>query len=586
MNYHELWTGHIKAALNEAASKKGIALDTVELPALETPPEQAMGDLAMPMFPFAKIFRGNPAAIASEVATELEARTDSDRDGTVEAAGPYLNIRLPRSAFAAATLSRALAEGASYGANKLLEGERITIEFSSPNTNKPLHLGHLRNDALGESLRRILMACGADVRAVNLINDRGIHICKSMLAYQKFGNEETPESSGLKGDHLVGKYYVKYDQWAKSDSSAEEQAREMLRAWERGDEEVVALWRKMNGWVLDGITTTYEATGIHFDALYYESKTYSSGKEEILRGLDEGEFYRQEDGSVWVDLESEGLDKKILLRSDGTSVYVTQDIGTVIARYNDVPFDRMIYVVGSEQIYHFKVLFHVLRKLGFRWAEHLFHLSYGMVNLPEGKMKSREGTVVDADDLIAELQRLAAEEIREKEREDAVEDIDATAHAIAVGALHYFLLQVSPAKDMMFNPAESLSFTGNTGPYIQYTCARINSMFRKAADRGIEVNDLDPDVALLATDAEWALVRLVGRFPELVAKAGAEYSPSLIAGYLYDVAKSFSGYYHDHPILTAPDEPLRDARLYLSKAVLTVLANGVELLNIPYLDRM
>jgi arginyl-tRNA synthetase len=420
---------------------------------------------------------------------------------------------------------------------------------------------------------------------VNLINDRGIHICKSMLAYQKFGNGETPESSGQKGDHLVGDYYVRYNEWAKEDESAEEQAREMLRAWEAGDPDVVTLWKKMNSWVLDGVQQTYKATGVHFDALYFESETYTSGKEEILRGLSEGVFYKEDDGSVWADLESIGLDKKILLRSDGTSVYVTQDIGTVLARHADVPFDRMIYVVGSEQIYHFQVLFHLLRLLGYSWAPQLFHLSYGMVNLPEGKMKSREGTVVDADILLSELGELAKQEIREKERESAIDDVDATAAAIALGALHYYLLQVTPAKDMVFNTRESLQFTGNTGPYLQYVCARINSILRKADEAGVSVPE-NIDGSVLTSEAEWALARRIAGYPAVVEQAGREYSPSVIATHLYEVARAFSSFYHDHPVLTPEESAVRDGRLALCRAVLVVLRNGMSLLNIPYLDKM
>jgi arginyl-tRNA synthetase len=360
----------------------------------------------------------------------------------------------------------------------------------------------------------------------------------------------------------------------------------MLRAWEAGDEEVVALWKRMNEWVLEGISQTYEATGIRFDALYFESETYASGKSEVMRGLEDGAFYREDDGSVWVDLEPINLDRKILLRADGTSVYLTQDIGTVLARYNDWPFDRMIYVVGSEQNYHFRVLFYVLELLGYEWASQLYHLSYGMVNLPEGKMKSREGTVVDADDLIAELRELAAGEIRDKEREEEVGDIESTAHAVAVGALHYYLLQVTPGKDMIFNPKESLSFTGNTGPYLQYMCARISSMMRKAEARGVEPQVEEVRWDVLDAEAEWQLVRLVGRFPEIVEQAGTDYTPAVVATYLYELAKTFSSYYHDYPILAAEDPDTRHARLMLARAILQVLKNGLALLNIPFLEIM
>lgn len=583
VDYRASWVELVGKALEQEAQARGVELGDC-VPVAETPPSTDLGDLAFPMFPFARVFRMSPAAISDAVAARIDAGPDA---GSVTVSGPYINVRFPRVSVARTTVSACLEAGASYGANDRLGGVRITIEFSSPNTNKPLHLGHLRNDALGESVSRLLKACGAEVRSVNLINDRGIHICKSMLAYQKFGNGETPESRGVKGDRFVGDYYVRYNEWATEDPSAESQAREMLRAWEAGDEETVALWKRMNEWVLDGISRTYEATGISFDALYFESETYSSGKAEVLRGLEEGRFYREEDGSVWIDLAPINLDRKILLRGDGTSVYLTQDIGTVLARYADSPFDRMIYVVGSEQNYHFRVLFYVLEQLGYEWAKQLYHLSYGMVNLPEGKMKSREGTVVDADDLIAELEELAAAEIRSKERVEAVGDIDATAHAVAIGALHYYLLQVTPTKDMIFNPKESLSFTGNTGPYLQYMCARINSMLRKAGERGIGAADLDViDWSVLAADPEWELVRLVGRFPDVVLQAGTEYSPALLAAYAYELGKAFSSYYHDVPILAAEEEAVRVARLALARAILQVLRSSLHYLNIPYLEIM
>ena len=580
-DYRQAWVEAVRSALAEEAAETGVDLPENDLPT-ETPPSSELGDLAFPMFPFARAFRKSPAAIAEAVASRL----GDGKLGEATVAGPYINVRYPRAEVSSRVVTDALEQADAYGRNASLSGERVTIEFSSPNTNKPLHLGHLRNDALGESVSRILAACGAEVRSVNLINDRGIHICKSMIAYQKFGNGETPEQAGVKGDRLVGDYYVRYNEWAKEEPTAEAQAREMLRKWEAGDEDVVTLWKTMNEWVIEGISKTYEATGIRFDAVYFESDTYASGKAEVVRGLEEGTFYREEDGSVWVDLEPINLDKKILLRGDGTSVYLTQDIGTVLARYADWPFDRMIYVVGSEQNYHFRVLFYVLEQLGYEWASQLFHLSYGMVNLPEGKMKSREGTVVDADDLIAELEGLAAEEIRSKEREDAVGDIDATAHAVAVGALHYYLLQVTPSKDMIFNPKESLSFTGNTGPYLQYMCARISSMLRKAAERGVSSDPEGVRWGALEAEPEWQLVRLVGRCPEVVRQAGAEYTPAVLATYLYEVAKLFSSYYHDYPILTADEPHLRQARLVLARSVLHVLKNGLGLLNIPYLEIM
>jgi len=465
-----------------------------------------------------------------------------------------------------------------------LAGKRIMVEFSSPNTNKPLHLGHLRNDVLGESISRILAACGATVRKVCIINDRGIHICKSMLAYKEQGNGSTPESVGVKSDRFVGDWYVRFHTMSQEDPTAEERAQQLLRQWEAGDPETIALWKQMNQWAVEGIKATYRRTGVSFDHYYFESETYLKGKEEVLKGLERGIFYREADGSVWIDLTAEGLDKKVLLRKDGTSLYITQDIGTAIFRHRDWPFDQLIYVVGSEQQYHFKVLFKVLEKLGFEWARNLYHLSYGMVNLPEGKMKSREGTVVDADDLIDNLKEMAIEEIREKDREAIVGSVEDVAERIAIGALHYYLLQVSPTKDMLFNPKESLSFNGNTGPYLQYMGARISSMLRKkegsAASRGM----VRPE--LLTGDPEWELLKTLAQFPEALETAARSLDPSLIASYLYEVSKTFSRFYHDCPILNAEEPDLAATRLSLSEAVLRVLRTAMDLVCIPFLEVM
>jgi arginyl-tRNA synthetase len=479
------------------------------------------------------------------------------------------------------------------------------VEFSSPNTNKPLHLGHLRNDVLGESISRILAACGAELRKVCIINDRGIHICKSMLAYKEQGEGRTPESEGVKSDRFVGDWYVRFSKDLKEEAEAlarekgldrkeaEAQApimgraQEMLRKWEAGDGETVSLWETMNRWAVEGVKQTYERTGISFDQYYFESQTYLLGKDEILKGLEKGVFYREEDGSVQIDLGAEKLDKKVLLRKDGTSIYITQDIGTAIYRHRDWPFDRLVYVVGSEQQYHFKVLFAILNKLGFEWAKNLYHLSYGMVNLPEGRMKSREGTVVDADDLIDSLRDMAREEIREKEREEDVGDPGVVAEKVAVGALHYFLLQVSPAKDMLFDPKESLSFNGNTGPYLQYMGARISALLRNALARGEspeEGNSCDP--ALLTGDAEWELLKSLAAYPETVAAAAAGMDPSILTAYLYELSKCFSRFYHDCPVLNAENPGLIRARLALSRAVLKVLQDALELVCIPFLEIM
>jgi arginyl-tRNA synthetase len=558
--------------------------DTVDRTALEetllieTPPETEKGDIAFPMFPYARLLRKNPTQIAAGVVEAL--RSADGMDGRVEAAGPYVNVFLARAPIASEVINQVLSAGDSYGNGVALAGERVMIEFSCPNTNKPLHLGHLRNDALGESVARMLSAAGAEVRKVNLINDRGIHICKSMLAYQEFGNGSSPEKEGRKSDHFVGDYYVRYAQWEKEDQGAEARARAMLKAWEDGDEQTHQLWLTMNGWAIGGIEETYRRTGISFDQTYFESQTYRLGRDEILKGLEQGVFYRDDAGTVWVDLTDIDLDKKVLLRGDGTSLYLTQDIGTAIRRHEDWPFDRLIYVVASEQRYHFQVLFEVLRRLEKPWATNLHHLAYGMVNLPEGKMKSREGTVVDADDLIDRLRDLAAEEIRAKGRDEHVDDVASTAEKIALAALHYYLLQTGPVKDMVFNPEESLSFSGNTGPYLQYLGARVSSMLKKQ-DAPEVVGEFEPQA-----EEEWQLVHRLAGYPQLVVDAARAHNPSMVAGYLYDTAKVFSRFYHDHPIAVAEDPAVRTFRLGLSQAVMTVIRHGLGLLNIPFVDAM
>lgn len=570
-------------ALTKAAAE--ISLDDQpwkEMITIEKPPKAEMGDLAFPMFPFARVFRKAPPQIAVDVIRHLP----EELKEKVSPAGPYINAFYDRGVMARDILEAVLDEETLWGRGNSLSGQKVMIEFSSPNTNKPLHLGHLRNNALGESSARILKACGAHVRKVNLINDRGIHICKSMLAYQQFGEGETPKSRGIKGDHLVGEYYVKYNNWAKEDSSAEAQAQKMLIDWEAGDPAVLELWNTMNRWTIDGLKETYGNTDISFDQYYFESNVYKLGKEYVQKGLDQGLFYKAEDGSIRVDMAEIGLDSKVLLRSDGTSVYITQDIGTAVSRHTDWPFNRLIYVVGAEQDYHFQVLFYILGKLGFDWTRHLYHLSYGMVNLPEGKMKSREGTVVDADDLLAQLEKLALEEIKSKGREGELEDAEQTAHRVALGALHYYLLQVSPKKDMIFNPQESLSFNGNTGPYLQYTTSRISSMMRKAESAGMEWVDTPESYTLLVKEEEWDLLKLLGDFPRIVEQAGEELNPALIAVFLYNLAKAFSRFYHDLPVLNAEDPQLVKGRIALSSAVLKVMKEGFHLINLPFLDKM
>ena len=546
---------------------------------VETPPKPELGDYAFPMFPFAKVLRKSPVQIASQIA-EMLSETDGN---SYQAAGPYINVKIEREAVVKETLNKVALEKDSFGFGKSRGGEKIMLEFSCPNTNKPLHLGHLRNDSLGESVSRILKANGAEVKKVNLINDRGIHICKSMLAYKELGNGTTPESENMKSDHFVGKYYVEFTNLSKRDEKADERAREMLVKWEEGDPETRELWKLMNKWTIDGVSETYSKTGISFDKVYYESETYSSGKEEVLKGLEKGVFYKDDKGTIWVDLEDINLDKKVLLRADGTSLYLTQDLGTAIKRQDDWPFETLIYVVASEQQYHFKVLFEVLSRLGYKWAENLYHLSYGMVNLPEGKMKSREGTVVDADDLFAELSSMAKNEIIEKEREEFVDDLDETSERIALSALNYYLLSTNPSKDMIFNPKESLSFNGNTGPYLQYMGARIVSILKKY---GKSADKENTETSLLKSDDEWDLIKMIGAFSSVVEEAGRDYNPAAVTSYTYELAKRFSKYYHDVQILNNDDERLVEARVYLVEMVLQVLKNCFSLIGIPFLEVM
>lgn len=552
----------------------------------EKPKNEAMGDAAAPFFSLAKTLKLPPNQIAQAVAEKL---AQQHPDIKAQAAGAYLNVFLNREEAMKEILGNVLKNPESYGSNGALRGSKIMIEFSGPNTNKPLHLGHLRNNALGESVSRLMKNAGAEVYKVNIINNRGVHICKSMLAYQKFGNGKTPESEGLKSDHFVGDYYVRYTAWAKENADAERQIQEMLKAWEDGDPNVQALWKLMNDWAVNGIEETYKKTGISFDKAYYESDTYKLGKDIVMQGLSQGVFFKAEDGSIRLDLSE--LDKndkekenisKVFLRADGTGVYITQDLGTAVERHNDFPFDRLIYVVASEQQRHFQVLFYALMKMGYPWAKNLYHLSYGMVNLPEGKMKSREGTVVDADDLLESLEQMALAEIKEKGRLGDVEQN--TAFKVGLGALHYYLLQVSPNKDMLFNAKESLSFNGDTGPYLQYAAARIASMARRPEAAGLIGKPFD--VSLLAGDEEWKLCRLVEEFPEVLARSAKEFSPNLTANYLYSLAKAFNKYYHETPILAAKEKALAGARLQLALAVGSALKNGMEMLNIPYMEKM
>lgn len=580
---------------------------------LQVPPKPEMGDLAFPLFAYAKAFSKAPNVLAQELSARINAISEDPNankpDGEAFALGPYMNVRVNMDSVVSQMYGKIKAGGASYGHSNLLGTKKVMIEFSCPNTNKPLHLGHVRNDCIGQSMSQILKACGADVMKVNLINNRGVHICKSMLAYQKFGNGETPESSGIKGDHLVGNYYVRFAQWeahelekdtaaniakgmseeeakalAKKENGPDMEAQAMLRKWEQGDQQVMDLWKLMNGWTLAGVAQTYERTGISFDKYYYESDTYKLGKDKVLEGLERGIFQKADDGSIYIDNSDIGLDRKILLRRDGTSIYITQDIGTAINRHEDWPFDSLIYVVASEQNYHFKVLFHVLEKLGYSWAKDLHHLSYGMVFLPEGKMKSREGTVVDADNLIDDLTKMAKEQILEKGREEDLDDVYGTAHKIALGALNYYILQFNPNKDFVFNPKESLSFNGNTGPYLQYMGARISSMLRKYDEAAY--HDVAFNPAALSLEDEREMLKMLASFPEVVGKACTQYDPSIVCAFLYDLSKKFSHWYHDNQILKADTPELVKARVSLCEMVLQVMKNAFDLVGIPFLEKM
>jgi arginyl-tRNA synthetase len=582
------WEAAIRKAIVDYAVSLDINSDdlTTAQIMIQTPPKPELGDFAVPLFPFSKLFRRAPHVIAKDIKNIIE-KLENRPLGSITADGPYLNIKADIIGAADKLWKEIETVQSAYGNNASMSDQIVMIEFSCPNTNKPLHLGHLRNDTIGESTAAIIAANGAEVCKVNLINDRGVHICKSMLAYMKFGNGTTPESEKKKSDHFVGEYYVKYNDWVKTYPDAEKEAQELLVKWEDGDKETIDLWSKMNKWAIDGIFETYTSTGISFDKLYYESRTYKLGKDLVLQGLNDGAFYKESDGSIWIDLEEIGLDKKVLLRSDGTSLYLTQDLGTAISRHDDLPFSKLIYVVGSEQQYHFKVLFYVLKKLGLSWADSLHHLSYGMVNLPEGKMKSREGTVVDADDLFKTLSDMAKQEIVSKNREDAVGNLTETASSIARAALNYYLLQVNPSKDMIFNPAESIAFNGNTGPYLQYMGARISSMLKKyGLEQKEDRAEVDFNPSLLTLQDEHSLLKQIMLFPEAVEQAGKELNPTTIAAYLYDLSRMYSRYYHDHKILRAESAELVYARVVLSKMVLQVLKNAYAMIGIPFLESM
>ncbi|MFY9516159.1 MAG: arginine--tRNA ligase [Dysgonamonadaceae bacterium] len=568
---------------------------------LQKTKKEFKGHYTLITFPLLKISKKSPEQTAHEIGTYLSEKLPFISEFNVIKG--FLNLSISSSMWIEELMK--INNTPDFGFTPVTNKSPLyMVEYSSPNTNKPLHLGHVRNNLLGHSLSEILKANGVKVVKTNLVNDRGIHICKSMVAWEKWGNGETPQSSGKKGDHLVGDYYVLFEKNYKAEieelmkqglskeeaekkSPLMQEAREMLRRWEAGDPEVVALWEMMNQWVYEGFDETYKKLGITFDKVYYESQTYLVGKEMVLEGVKKGIFYQKEDGSVWADLTPYGLDHKLLLRADGTSVYITQDIGTAKLRFDDYPIDKMIYVVGNEQNYHFQVLAILLDMLGFKFGKGLLHFSYGMVELPEGKMKSREGTVVDADDLIDEMIDTAREISKElgKLDECSPEETEEIVTMIGMGALKYFILKVDPKKNMTFDPKESIDFDGNTGPFIQYTHARIKSVLRKAAEQGIEIPK-KLDTSVLLSEKEKGLVQLLADFANIVKQAGEEYNISLIANYVYDLAKEYNQFYHDFPILREENTALRDFRLLLSKNIASIIQKGMSLLGIEVPERM
>ena len=567
------------------------------------------GHLTLVVFPFLKMSRKGPEQTAQEIGEYLKANEPAVAAFNVIKG--FLNLTIASATWI--ELLNEIQADEQYGLVQVTDASPLVmIEYSSPNTNKPLHLGHVRNNLLGNALANIVAANGNKVVKTNIVNDRGIHICKSMLAWKKYGNGETPETSGKKGDHLVGDYYVSFDKHykaevkelmakftaqgmsddeAKAKAEAEsplmQEAREMLVKWEAGDPEIRGLWEMMNNWVYAGFDETYKKMGVSFDKIYYESNTYLEGKEKVMEGLEKGFFYKKEDGSVWADLTAEGLDHKLLLRGDGTSVYMTQDIGTAKLRFADYPINKMIYVVGNEQNYHFQVLSILLDKLGFEWGKSLVHFSYGMVELPEGKMKSREGTVVDADDLMEEMIATAKETSQELGKLDGLtqEEADDIARIVGLGALKYFILKVDARKNMTFNPKESIDFNGNTGPFIQYTYARIQSVLRKAAESGIVIPEQIP-AGIELSEKEEGLIQMVADFAAVVKQAGEDYSPSIIANYTYDLVKEYNQFYHDYSILREENEAVKVFRIALSANVAKVVRLGMNLLGIEVPSRM
>lgn len=589
----------IQELLIEKTVQAVSALYGAEIPAsqlaLQETRKEFEGQITLVVFPVTRFSKKSPEVTGNEIGTYLKENIQEIADFNVIKG--FLNLSFSDSYWIELLNQTILSESfAKYPKN----GKKLMVEYSSPNTNKPLHLGHIRNNLLGYSVAEILKAYGYDVVKANLVNDRGIHICKSMLAWQKFGNGETPESSGLKGDHLVGKYYVVFDKEykkeidqlkqegqseddAKKNAPLMKEAQVMLQKWEANDEEVINLWKTMNGWVYAGFDKTYKQLGVDFDKFYYESETYLLGKDIIQEGLEKGVFFKKEDNSVWIDLTDEGLDQKLVLRGDGTSVYITQDLGTAQLKYDEFKMDESIYVVGNEQDYHFKVLFAILKKLGKEWANGMYHLSYGMVDLPSGKMKSREGTVVDADDLMSEMIETAKERTEELGKTEGFNEEEKTAlyQTIGMGALKYFLLKVDPKKRLLFDPNESVDFQGHTGPFIQYTHARIKSVLRKAEYQAVEVK-----TPASISSYERDLIQALSNYPAIIEASANEFSPAQLANYAYDLAKLYNKFYHEETILKAEDENVKGFRLQLSASAARVIAESMNLLGIQVPERM
>ncbi len=557
--------------------------DDIDESVIEVPPDPNLGDYAFPCFILSKKLKKSPVQVAEYLAGKI--RPD-DMISEVRNIGPYLNFFVRKDRMAEGVLREIADNGEKFGNSSAGKDRTMLIEYPGPNTNKPLHLGHVRNMALGQSMSRILQSQGYDVKRVNINNDRGVHICKSMLAYQRWGEGKTPADSDRKSDHFVGDYYVLFCQKAKEDESLEEEAKEMLLKWEKGDPEVRALWKQMNEWAFAGFKETYKRFDMaEFDKEYYESRTYLEGKKMVLEGLKKGLFKKNDDGAIVVDLEKEGLGEKVLLRSDGTSVYVTQDLYLALIRHDEFRFDGMAYVVATEQNYHFKVLFTLLKKLGYKWADRCHHFAYGMVLLPEGKMKSREGTVVDADDLMLEMEELAKDEILKRYKDLDVEEVHDRARMISLGAIKFYLLRVDAIKDMTFHPQESISFEGDTGPYLQYTHARACSILRKAAESGMEVS-ADVDYASLKHGSEIALINALAEFPVKVAEACEQYRPHIIAQCLLGIGRAFNEFYHSCPCTQEKDAKVAAARLFLIDCARQVISNGLGLLDVKAPEEM